>query len=152
MEAIKTRLDDETEVTRDFLLGQNQKQLSAAIDLSNQSRLKNQVLADDEQREVARLACLTMPHAGDWLNCPPVVALGLRIPAIEFILSIKYRLGMPVFGSDGPCPACNRSSDKLGDHALNCGYSAERISRHNLLRDAIFDVAASAALSPVKEG
>ena len=44
MEAIKTRLDDETEVTRDFLLGQNQKQLSAAIDLSNQSCLKNQVL------------------------------------------------------------------------------------------------------------
>ena len=30
--------------------------------------------------------------------------------------------------------------------------SGERITRHNLLRDAIFDVASSAALSPVKEG
>ena len=59
---------------------------------------------------------------------------------------------MPVFGSDGPCPACNRHSDRYGDHALNCGYSGERISRHNLLRDAIFDVASAAALSPVKEG
>lgn len=68
------------------------------------------------------------------------------------ILAVKYRLGMPVFGSDGPCPACNHPSDKLGDHALNCGYSGERITRHNLLRDAIFDVASSAALSPVKEG
>ena len=152
MEALKTRLEVETEVTMDFLHGQTQKQLSAAIDLSNQNRLKNQVQADGQQREVARLACLTMPHSGDWLNCPPVVALGLRIPATEFILAVKYRLGMPVFGSDGPCPACNRPSDKYGDHALNCGYSGERITRHNLLRDAIFDVASSAALSPVKDG
>ena len=152
VEAIKTRLDEDTEVNMDFLHGQTQKQLSAAIDLSNQSRLKNQVVADGLEREVARLACLTMPHSGDWLNCPPLVSLGLRIPATEFILAVKYRLGMPVFGSEGPCPACNRPSDKFGDHALNCGYSGERISRHNLLRDAIFDIASSAALSPVKEG
>ena len=32
------------------------------------------------------------------------------------------------------------------------GYSGERISRHNMLRDAIFEVAAAAALNPVKEG
>ena len=24
-------------------------------------------------------------------------------------------------------------SDQFGDHALNCGYSGERISRHNML-------------------
>ena len=65
---------------------------------------------------------------------------------------IKYRLGMEVFASEGPCPACHRDSDKLGDHSLNCGYSGERISRHNMLRDAIFEVTAAAALSPVKEG
>ena len=152
IDAIKAKLEEETEVTSDFLNGQSQKQLSAAIDLCNQSRLKNLVQADGDEREVARLACLTLPHSGDWLNCPPVVALGLRIPAFEFTLSVKYRLGMPVFGSDGPCPACNSHSDRYGDHALNCGYSGERISRHNLLRDAIFDVASAAALSPVKEG
>ena len=83
---------------------------------------------------------------------PPIASLGLRIPATEFILMTKYRLGMPVFASQGPCPACNRQSDRFGDHALNCGYSGERISRHNMLRDAIFEVAAAAALSPVKEG
>ena len=33
-----------------------------------------------------------------------------------------------------------------------CGYSGERISRHNMLRYAIFEVAAAAALNPVKEG
>ena len=40
----------------------------------------------------------------------------------------------------------------MGDHALCCGHWGERISRHNALRDAVFNTAASAALSPVKEG
>ena len=60
----------------------------------------------------------------------------------------KYRLGKEVFASEGPCPACHRPSDKLGDHALNCGYSGERISRRNMLRDAILRL----PLSPVEEG
>ena len=33
-----------------------------------------------------------------------------------------------------------------------CGSGGERISRHNALRDAFFDTAASAGLAPVKEG
>ena len=145
-------MGDEVEVTTDYLTGQTQRQISSAIDLSNQQRLTNQVQANDDEREVARLKCLSLPHSGDWLNCSPIASLGLCIPATEFILMTKYRLGMAVFATDGPCPACQRHSDKLGDHALNCGYSGERISRHNMLRDAIFEVAAAAALSPVKEG
>ena len=59
---------------------------------------------------------------------------------------------MPVFTSEGPCPACLRFSDALGDHALCCGTGGDRISRHNHLRDALFDTAAAAGLGPVKEG
>ena len=110
------------------------------------------VQASGDESEVARLKCLSLPHSGDWLNCSPIASLGLRIPATEFILMTKYRLGMQVFSLEGPCPACNRLSDQFGDHALNCNYSGERISRHNMLRDAIFEVAAAAALNPVKEG
>ena len=149
---MKTRLGTEEEVTTEYLYGQNQKQISAAIDLSNHQCFSNEVQAAGEEREVARIKCLSLPHSGDWLNCSPIASLGLRIPPTEFILMIKYRLGMEVFATAGPCPACHRHSDKLGDHALNCGYSGERISRHNLLRDAIHDVAAAAALNPVKEG
>ena len=40
----------------------------------------------------------------------------------------------------------------MGDHALGCGSHGERIARHNLLRDALHQTAAAAALGPVKEG
>ena len=33
-----------------------------------------------------------------------------------------------------------------------CGSGGERISRHNHLRDALFDTAVAAGLGPVKEG
>ena len=36
--------------------------------------------------------------------------------------------------------------------ALSCGFGGERISRHNQLRDALFDTAVAAGLGPVKEG
>ena len=38
------------------------------------------------------------------------------------------------------------------DHAMVCRIGGEPISRHNALRDALFNVAAEAGLSPVKEG
>ena len=103
-------------------------------------------------REIARLASLGLPHAGDWLNVPPIPALGLHLRPSEFISTVKYRLGVPVYDTDGPCPACQRHSDKFGDHALCCGHQGERIARHNHLRDAIFDIAVAAALGPTKEG
>ena len=59
---------------------------------------------------------------------------------------------MPVFSTAGPCPACFRHSDVLGDHALCCGTGGERISRHNQLHDVLFDVAVQAGLNPTKEG
>ena len=72
--------------------------------------------------------------------------------APEFILSVKYRLGLAVFDRDGPCPACLRFSDRLGDHAMCCGTGGERIARHNHLRDAVFQTAVAAGLGPTREG
>ena len=68
------------------------------------------------------------------------------------MLAVKYRLGLPIFDAEGPCPACLRLSDVMGNHALCCGTGGERISRHNALRDAFFDTAVSAGLGPSKEG
>ena len=70
----------------------------------------------------------------------------------EFTLVVKYRLGLPVYDSAGPCPACLRHSDVFGDHALCCGSGGERISRHNALRDALYETAVAAGLGPTKEG
>jgi hypothetical protein len=78
--------------------------------------------------------------------------LGNHLRGPEFVLAVKYRLGIQVYDRDGPCPACLQPSDRFGDHALCCGFGGERITRHNQLRDALYDTAASAALGPVKEG
>ena len=64
---------------------------------------------------------------------------------------LRYRLGVQVYSSEGLCSACGKSSDKMGDHALACARREDRIARHNLLRDLIFEAASSASLAPAKE-
>ena len=39
----------------------------------------------------------------------------------------------------------------MGDHSLGCPKTSDRIARHNLLRDVLFETAASADLGPIKE-
>ena len=128
-----------------------QRQLGSKVDLHLHQQLLES-LGDEDQREMARLMSLSLPHVGDWLNVAPLKTLGLHLRPAEFAIVAKYRLGIPVFGRDGPCPACLRPSDALGDHAMCCGFGGERISRHNHLRDALHDTAVAAGLGPVKEG
>ena len=68
-----------------------------------QKQLLIDSVGEDEVRERARLSSLGLPHAGDWLNTPPLAALGLHLSAAEFVPALKYRLGLPVFTSEGPC-------------------------------------------------
>ena len=125
--------------------------ISLKIDQEQLRRLEGMV-DEDDTREKARLGSLSLPHAGDWLNCAPIKSLGLHLRPSEFVLAVKYRLGLPIYDAEGQCPACLRLSDVMGDHALCCGTGGERISRHNALRDAFFDTAMSAGLGPSKEG
>ena len=39
----------------------------------------------------------------------------------------------------------------MGDHSLGCRTTSDRIARHNMLRDVLFEAAASADLGPSKE-
>ena len=97
------------------------------------------------------MASLGLPHAGTWLSVTPLPALGLHLRSTEFIPLIKYRLGIPIYRSEGPCPACQKPSDCMGDHALGCARTGDRIARHNILRDVLFEAASSAALGPIRE-
>ena len=63
-----------------------------------------------------------------------------------------HNQNLPVFDTAGPCPACLRESDVSDDHAMCCGAGGERISRHNNLRDAVYETPVAAGLGPVKEG
>ena len=124
---------------------------SLKVDLRNQSLLQQHISEEGEVREIARLASLGLPHAGSWLSVVPSPALGLHLRPAEFIPVLKYRLGVPVYSSAGLCPACSCPSDRMGDHSLGCGKTSDRIARHNMLRDVLFETAASADLAPSKE-
>ena len=87
------------------LVGMTQKQMSVKVDLEQKRQLA-ELFGEDEEREKARLLSISLDHAGDWLNTPPLIALGLHLRPVEFVLVVKYRLGLPVFVQSGPCPAC----------------------------------------------
>ena len=133
------------------LLGVSQREASLKIDLFNQSLLLHYHEEKGNEREIARMASLGLPHAGSWLSVVPSPALGLHLRAPEFIPVLKYRLGLPLLSDDGLCAACSLPSDRMDDHALGCQKSGETIARHNMLRDVIFEAAASADLGPTKE-
>ena len=133
------------------LSGVSQKEASLKVDLQNQSLLLHHINEEGEAREIARMASLGLPRAGSWLSVVPSPALGLHLRAAEFIPVVKYRLGLPIYAKDGNCPACSKPSDRMGDHSLGCRNTSDRIARHNMLRDVIFEAAASADLGPSRE-
>ena len=69
----------------------------------------------------------------------------------KFVVSVKYRLGLDIFQSEGKCTACPHQSDKLGDHAISCGYEGERIARHDHIRNALYNTCSQACLGPTRE-
>ena len=134
------------EATLETLTGVTQKEGSLKVDLCNKSLLLNYFNTEGVQREIARINSLGLPHQGDWLYVVPCQALGLHLRGPEFVSCLKYRLSVPLFSSAGLCPACSQQNDVMGDHTLGCLKTSDRIARHNLLRDVLFDSAASAAL------
>ena len=139
------------ETTVETLMGVPQKQVSLKIDLFNRSLLLLHFSEKGDKREIARMASLGLPHAGNWLSVVPSPALGLHLRSSEIIPILKYRLGIQVYSKDALCPVCSSPSDRMGDHALGCPKTNDRIARHNTLRDVIYETAASADLGPSKE-
>ena len=129
-----------------------QKFLSLQADLAAAGRLADTTARLGSLREQARLASLSLPYSGTWLNVVPSPALGLHIRGTEFVTALKYRLGSHIYQAAGPCPACGAPSDTLGNHALCSGSAGECISRHNALRDALYSTAEAASLGPSREG
>ena len=150
LDTLSANLEEPT--TTETLHGFTQKMLTAKLNQLHHHLLITDLALEGGQRESARMRCLSNKHAGYWLTVVPSPSLGLVLRGPEFTTALKYRLGCTIYQSESPCPACHRPSDVMGDHALGCGSQGERIGRHNLLRDALHQTAAAAALAPVKEG
>lgn len=125
-----------------------QHSLSRAIDETSFDAL---LASATHTRSKALALSTAIRHAGDWLNVVPSSTLGLHLQDREFRLCLQYWLGLQIFEEDQRCPVCLSVADHFGDHHVGCGGNADRIFRHNSLRDAVFSAAQSAALAPRKE-
>ena len=126
-----------------------QRLLSRRVD---EARLHVLESVDADERLRLILPSIRLPGTGDFLNVIPSPALKLHIHPTEFVMALKYRIGLPVFPEESNCYLCGKTSDIYGDHAISaCHMTGGIIRRHDLLWDAIFDTAYAALLRPTKE-
>jgi hypothetical protein len=93
----------------------------------------------------------TQPFASSWLTTRPLKFQGLYLEDAEFIISVKQRLGIPLFNNSPKCPSCPHELDDHGYHALTCKKKSETTRRHNAMRNVISNQCSFAGLNPVKE-
>ena len=104
-------------------------------------------LSDDIDQ--ARLKAVFSPHAGDWLNAPPITSIGLRLDDESLRVAVGLRLGTSIC-SPHECP-CGAVVDARGTHGLSCRRSAGRHLRHNLINDIIWRALRRANIAATKE-
>jgi hypothetical protein len=128
---------------------ETQKRASSKIDSDIMSKLKERA----SHRDVQRLNRVDSPHANAWLSARPSCMDGSECvlsPKI-FRTAVARLLGQPVSSTSVPCPLCKQTMDIYGDHALCCGKSGDRITRHNRLRNLVFKLADTGLLAPELE-
>jgi hypothetical protein len=97
----------------------------------------------------ARLQAVTSPHAGEWLNAPPLSAVGLRMSNEVVRVAVGLRLGAPVCAPH-ECQ-CGANVDARGSHGLSCSKSAGRHLRHSLLNEIVCRSLVRANIAAVRE-
>lgn len=102
---------------------------------------------DDYTR--ARLLAISSPHAGDWLNAPPITAIGLRMTNEAIRVATGLRLGANLCMPHN-CQ-CGSVVDARGSHGLSCKRSAGRQQRHSLINDIVYRGLGRAHVAATKE-
>ncbi|GJU45529.1 zf-CCHC domain-containing protein [Tanacetum coccineum] len=97
--------------------------------------------------------CLRAPRAQNFLTVILIEGLGQLMSALEYRTILKYRLMIPLFLVDEPCPVCRKVYlDSFGEHAVHCKELPGFKYRHDLVRDVMYDVLKRARISSKKEG
>ena len=97
----------------------------------------------------ARLLAAASPHSGDWLQAPPITAVGLRLSDEAIRVAVAHRLGCKA--CEPHTCACGKPVDARGLHGLSCRRSAPRQQRHSHLNDIIWRAIKRAQIPAVKE-
>ena len=85
-------------------------------------------------------ACLK--DSGGWLDMFPLPEHGLVLSAKEWRCVARFRLGKPIYSRPITCPCCKKAVlDIYGVHATYCQGEGDCTTRHNMVRDALYDAA-----------
>jgi hypothetical protein len=108
---------------------------------------------NSDERGAQRLRRAAQPHACGFITAVPSDEDGkdTLLRPRNFRIAVAYRLGMYVLDEEIPCPLCQQTINKFGDHATCCTKSGDLIIRHNSLRNLVEDFASDGMLSPVLE-
>ncbi|GJZ30128.1 hypothetical protein Tco_0575175 [Tanacetum coccineum] len=110
------------------------------------------VIFDLSPRQKAVVKCLRAPRAQNFLTVIPIEGLGQNMSALEYRTILKYRLMIPLFLVDEPCPVCRKVClDSFGKHVVHCKELPGFKYRHDLVRDVLYDVLKRARISSKKE-
>lgn len=101
-------------------------------------------------KDVKRLKSCKAPHALAWLHAPPCRAQGLFFSDAQFITTCLHWLGEDVT-HDSLCLACTLQQTPKACHSTRCCHGPGMISRHNAIRDVVFNLASTACLAPQLE-
>ncbi|GKD55182.1 hypothetical protein Tco_1288569, partial [Tanacetum coccineum] len=92
-------------------------------------------------RQKAVVECLRALRAQNFLTVIPIEGLGQHMSALEYRTILKYRLMIPLFSIDEPCPVCRKVClDSFGEHAVHCKKLPSFKYRQDLARDVLYDV------------
>ena len=69
----------------------------------------------------ARLLVAASPHYGDWLDAPPITAVGLRLSDEAVRVAVAHRLGCKA--CEPHTCVCRKAVDARGLHGLSCRRS-----------------------------
>ena len=98
-------------------------------------------------RDRVRLRCIRDALCTQWLEICPTETLGLRLQPDEFIILLKWWLGLPLLPPDqyAECSSCGEPLDIFGDHLLCC-RKAGLIQRHNAVVQSLWHHCTAAGL------
>lgn len=108
-----------------------QRQLSRLV--ADRSRNDWMAAPLASSRDALRKAAVSRPGAGNWQSVPPIPQLGFKFAPDEFLVLMRWWLGLPVYPAPAPCPEhkCGEDADPLGDHAVCCHSGPSMVARHD---------------------
>ena len=100
--------------------------------------------------DTIRLAHVSLPDSGWWLQATPSQSIGTLLTDRDFIQAAGLRLGPPIAEEDR-CP-CGATIDRRGLHRLSCNsLASDRLARHAALNDVVSRAFRQAGITNSKE-